>query len=328
MSDALISIIVPVYDSENTLHRCIDSILGQTYQNFELLLINDGSKDRSGEICDEYATIDSRVRVFHKENGGVSSARNLGLENIFGEWVAFIDSDDWVSEDYLYCLYTAAVSSGCPLVTCDFIEIKTDYTRKCNSFDWTGNGGVNIDFLNRDERIKAVSCLSYGVVWNVLVSRDLIDQSSIRFDTTLKNGEDTLFLLNLHLEVERHCHLKKCLYYYDRTKVTSASNNKTLDYHLNRLNFACKCLILFSNANLQISLDFAYLKIIEYSYELIIAPSSYSSIKRALGLLPKGFPMKCSQVPFKRRIVLWLILNNYTNIIRRLIKRSPYYIEN
>ena len=81
MEENLISIIVPVYNSEEFLHRCIDSILEQTYENLELLLINDGSKDSSGEICDEYARKDSRVRVFHKENGGVSSARNVGLDN-------------------------------------------------------------------------------------------------------------------------------------------------------------------------------------------------------------------------------------------------------
>ena len=101
MSDSLISIIVPVYNSEQTLHRCIDSILVQTYRNFELLLINDGSKDRSGEICDEYARKDSRIKVFHKENGGVSSARNVGLDNARGEWITFSDSDDAVTVEWL-----------------------------------------------------------------------------------------------------------------------------------------------------------------------------------------------------------------------------------
>ena len=96
MIGGLISIIVPIYNSESTLKRCVDSILAQTYQNFELLLIDDGSKDCSGEICKEYAQKDSRVKVFHKENGGVSSARNLGLDNARGEWVTFVDSDDWI----------------------------------------------------------------------------------------------------------------------------------------------------------------------------------------------------------------------------------------
>ena len=92
----LVSIIVPVYNAERYLHRCIDSVLAQTYTNFELLLINDGSKDNSGEICDKYAVKDSRIRVFHKENGGVSSARNMGIDEAKGEWLSFIDSDDWI----------------------------------------------------------------------------------------------------------------------------------------------------------------------------------------------------------------------------------------
>ena len=96
-----ISVIVPVYNAEKYLHRCIDSILSQTFTDFELLLIDDGSKDGSGAICDEYAAKDNRVRVFHKENGGVSSARNLGLDNACGEWVTFVDADDYVRPSYL-----------------------------------------------------------------------------------------------------------------------------------------------------------------------------------------------------------------------------------
>ena len=100
-----ISVIVPVYNTEKYLHRCVDSILAQTFTDFELLLIDDGSTDSSGAICDEYAQKDSRVRVFHKENGGVSSARNLGLDKAKGKWVTFVDSDDWIKESFLNKLY-------------------------------------------------------------------------------------------------------------------------------------------------------------------------------------------------------------------------------
>ena len=96
-----ISIIVPVYKVEQYLPKCIDSILAQTFQNWELLLIDDGSPDNSGNICDEYAHKDSRIRVFHKKNGGVSSARNLGLDYAEGDYVMFVDSDDWISNDCL-----------------------------------------------------------------------------------------------------------------------------------------------------------------------------------------------------------------------------------
>lgn len=96
-----VSIIVPVYNVEAYLHRCIDSILAQTFTDWELLLIDDGSPDRSGEICDEYALKDKRIRVFHKKNGGVSSARNFGLNNACGDWTTFVDSDDFLDRTSL-----------------------------------------------------------------------------------------------------------------------------------------------------------------------------------------------------------------------------------
>ena len=108
---AKISVIVPVYKVEETIGKCIESILNQTYPDFELILIDDGSPDRSGVICDEYSKKDGRIKVIHKKNAGVSSARNAGiewvLENSDSEWISFVDSDDWVHSDYLSKLYGA-----------------------------------------------------------------------------------------------------------------------------------------------------------------------------------------------------------------------------
>ena len=137
MPDSLISIIVPIYYSEKTLNRCVDSILGQTYRNFELLLINDGSTDCSGEICNEYARKDNPIIVFHKENAGVSSARNVGLDYSRGEWVTFVDSDDLAENDILESRYRTAIMFSPSLVTCDFIKITNSGIWYCNSFDWT-----------------------------------------------------------------------------------------------------------------------------------------------------------------------------------------------
>ena len=114
-----ISVIVPVYNTEKYLHHCIDSILSQTFTDFELLLIDDGSKDSSGAICDEYAAKDNRVRVFHKENGGVSSARNLGLDNATGEWIAFVDADDYLAPSYLYD-FVQNLSNDVKLLVCAY----------------------------------------------------------------------------------------------------------------------------------------------------------------------------------------------------------------
>lgn len=96
----LISVIVPLYNVEKYLQRCVESIMSQTYKMIEILLVDDGSSDRSGQICDDLALLDKRIRVFHKENGGVSSARNFGIEQASGEYICFVDSDDWLDTDY------------------------------------------------------------------------------------------------------------------------------------------------------------------------------------------------------------------------------------
>ena len=101
----LISVIIPVYNVELYLRRCIDSVIKQTYKNLEIILVDDGSTDKSGEICDEYASLDNRISVIHKENGGLSSARNAGLKNAHGEYFGFVDSDDAIVEDMYEYLY-------------------------------------------------------------------------------------------------------------------------------------------------------------------------------------------------------------------------------
>ena len=120
MMNKLVSIIIPVYNVEKYLAECIESVLKQTYQNIEILLIDDGSPDNSGKICDEYEEKDSRVRVIHKENGGVSSARNVGLEQANGEYITFIDSDDFVSESYIEELYIALENGNSDLAFCKY----------------------------------------------------------------------------------------------------------------------------------------------------------------------------------------------------------------
>ena len=105
MNQGLVSIIVPVYKAEKYIHQCIDSLLAQTYRNIEVILVDDGSPDNCGKICDEYAAKDYRVKVIHQQNGGVSAARNVGLANATGEWITFVDADDSVTCAYIEQLY-------------------------------------------------------------------------------------------------------------------------------------------------------------------------------------------------------------------------------
>lgn len=121
-----ISVIVPVYKVEKYLPQCIDSILAQTYKDFELILIDDGSPDNCGKMCDEYAQRDARVRVIHQKNGGLSAARNAGIDMAKGEYIAFVDSDDYVSEEYLEKLYNCLVYNNADISICDKIEFWSD----------------------------------------------------------------------------------------------------------------------------------------------------------------------------------------------------------
>ena len=115
-----ISVIVAVYKAEAYLHRCVDSLLAQTFQNFEILLVDDGSPDNSGKICDDYAKQDARIRVFHKENGGVSSARQCGIDHAKGEYTTHVDPDDWVEPTMLEDLYRKANEEDADMVLSDF----------------------------------------------------------------------------------------------------------------------------------------------------------------------------------------------------------------
>lgn len=185
----MISIIVPVYNAEQYLHRCIDSILAQSYTDFELLLINDGSKDASGDICDEYAAKDTRVRVFHKENGGVSSARNLGLDNAQGEYITFCDADDYVSEDWL-AAYSEAIASNVDLAIQGYYAIDGDNTVEKQLQPHSGN---SIE-LKRQLVVDLFAQEVYYYLWVKLFRRDLLEAHHIRFDEQSVLGEDTQFI--------------------------------------------------------------------------------------------------------------------------------------
>ena len=190
MENPLISVIVPVYNAEHTLHRCIDSILQQSYRHFELLLVDDGSIDASGAICDQYVDNDGRVKVFHKTNGGVSSARNLALDNSSGDYITFCDSDDYVSEDWL-TNYQKGFLSNMDLVIQGYTII-----------DRNGEKTTTRDKLNhctscmnvRELIVKLMSEGMYGFLWVKLFKSSIIRNNNLQFDEESRFREDEQFL--------------------------------------------------------------------------------------------------------------------------------------
>lgn len=185
----MISIIVPVYKAEPYIHRCIDSILAQSYTDFELLLIDDGSPDNCGTICDEYAVQDSRVRVFHKENGGVSSARNIGLDNARGEWIAFCDADDSVNSGWL-AAYRDAVIENIDLAIQGIFYIKNN--GEFESKRLVPSIGTTIE--SKRNLIVELMCMGvYGYPVTKLFRRQIIEDNHIRFDENSAFREDEQF---------------------------------------------------------------------------------------------------------------------------------------
>lgn len=202
----LVSIIVPVYNAEKYLNRCIDSILSQTMTDFELLLIDDGSKDNSGRICDEYAEKDARVRVFHKPNGGVSSARNLGLDNAKGKWITFVDADDRCSCNYLEHLLSKVDDTDLIIsyaVICDSTgekaEVYPEYRVNATNF----------------ERLFVDSDMHWHTSpWAKLYRASIIYENSLRFNEMMHIGEDADFLFSFMLITDKIYVSSDTDYYY------------------------------------------------------------------------------------------------------------------
>lgn len=181
-----ISVIVPVYKVEQYLPHCIDSILAQTFTDFELLLIDDGSPDNSGRICNEYANKDTRIRVFHKENGGVSSARNLGLDNIRGEWITFGDADDYFLKDALEILSKYAIESDVEMVQSNAYRLESgEYTPILNQ-----KAGIYNEVISESKHFA---------LWGFLLSSQIIRNHKLKFVEGLTFSEDRVFLLEYSL---------------------------------------------------------------------------------------------------------------------------------
>lgn len=184
----LISIVVAVYNAEKTIKKCVDSLLGQTYKNIEIILIDDGSVDSSGEICDEYAKTNDRIRVIHQKNSGVSAARNIGIEASAGKYICFVDSDDYVEAVYAETMLNCYKEhSTVPI--CGFVY--HDEVNKMSPRSYVWSGGAELVSLGESFRLNAELYLT--ALWNKLFDNDEIKKHNIRFDENLSMGEDLRF---------------------------------------------------------------------------------------------------------------------------------------
>ncbi|MBO5417834.1 MAG: glycosyltransferase [Clostridia bacterium] len=201
----LVSIIVPVYNVEQWLPRCVDSLIAQTYKNLEIILVDDGSTNNSGKICDEYAEKDDRIVVIHKENGGLSSARNAGFEVAKGNYISFVDSDDWVMPQFIEKLYNAIIENDCDLAECGFAAVSSEVIPETNRND---------SFSVVDDCQAMKTHLEDGhfrqVVWNKLYKREII---TVEFAEG-KYHEDVFWTYQIIANCKKLVHITDVLYCY------------------------------------------------------------------------------------------------------------------
>ncbi|MFQ8879299.1 MAG: glycosyltransferase family 2 protein [Roseburia hominis] len=220
-----VSIIVPVYNAKNYLQRCIDSILHQEYTDYELFLVDDGSTDGSGDICDAYAAADARITVIHKENTGVSDSRNLAISQARGTYLQFLDSDDWITPDATKLFVRAATEHDCDLVIADFYRVVGE--RVSHKGDIEDDG-----VLTREEfaahMMENPADFYYGVLWNKLYRRDLVEKYHLRMDVSVNWCEDFLFNLEYILHANVFYALQAPVYYYVKTKGSLASQGLSI----------------------------------------------------------------------------------------------------
>lgn len=220
--DDLISIIVPVYNVEKYLRKCIDSIINQTYKNLEIILVDDGSPDNCGTICDEYAQKDNRIKVIHKENGGVSSARNEGLRSATGKWISFIDADDWIEEIFCEILLNKAVKNRCDVALCGYSRVTDNRIEKINA------NGKDAFFNSKEYLIKSLNPQTgFGFCHMKLIKKEILN--NISFNENIVVGEDALFCIMFSINIKKSIFVEKALYNY-RVNRESVVRKYDVDY--------------------------------------------------------------------------------------------------
>ena len=210
-----VSLIVPVYNGEKSIERCAGSILNQDYPELELILVDDGSRDRSWEIIQAIAAADHRVKAIHQENGGVSSARNRALDEASGTYVQFADVDDWLPMDATKMLVREMEAQSAELVVGDFYRVVDGNVSEKGSIEM---GGALTLQQYANAMMLSPADLYYGVLWNKLYRRDIIEQYSIRMDENISYSEDMIFNLEYLLHIKSVAILKAPVYYYQYTK--------------------------------------------------------------------------------------------------------------
>lgn len=233
MENAKISVIVPVYKTEQYIRQCVDSIINQTYKNLEIILVDDGSPDNCGRICDEYAELDNRVKVIHKVNGGLVSARKAGVGAATGEYISFVDSDDWIDISAYFNVVQKITEHNADIIVFGHNRVNENKTYKC--YENLHDGLYNR--INLQEHILAINDIFYHriispVCWNKIIKTSIVKKNISKVDNKTKIGEDAALIFPCAMMAESIYIMSDTLYYY-RLRETSMMHEKDVNRYKN-----------------------------------------------------------------------------------------------
>lgn len=327
----MISIIVPVYNTEKYLKRCVNSILAQTYTDLEIILVDDGSKDSSGFICDEYAKQDQRIKVVHKKNGGVSSARNLGLDLAQGEYIAFVDSDDYLDSNMYEEMYKVALKYNCEVVLTDCIK---EYTNESQLYTHDIRSGYyNLSQLKEEyyphllmmENVEYPATISNGLI----LFRRKMNRNSVlpKYIEGVRYSEDLLFGAQLMYNADSFYYMKNQAYYHYCMNDDSATHRFCPDKWNDYLKLYCETKNYFKEEVFSKQIDKMLLFFVYNTVGELLHTNSLDKterIKKSKSILkckevkemfdririfslPIPFKLKVLTCLYKYRIGLWLL---------------------
>jgi len=309
MMKELVSIIIPAFNSEGFIEACIDSVRNQSYSNIEVILINDGSTDRTLDIMNAYAKNDIRFRVYTKINSGISSTRNLGIDLVRGNYTIFIDSDDVVHEDYIKLLINNALNESSDVTICDYYLVKNkQHSLITYGMSFDKNTYINELLLHN----------VWGVLWNKLIKTSLFRDNKIRFPVGINMWEDLYFCVCILMNSKKTSILNIPLYYYmvrNESLVNSNISFKRVDDQIEVISL----LSSVDGINKYISLDTSKLR----AKGALITNNELFNARKWCSILPVGISgVIKSNVSFKHKSIALLVLLKLSWVAKKIISFS------
>lgn len=311
----MISVIIVSYNAESSISRCIDSIINQTYQNFELIIINDGSTDKTLEIIDKYEIKDKRIIKISRENKGVANSRQEGLDISKGEYSIFVDSDDWVEPDFLESLLNCAIKDNADMVICDMLAEYCDKTEYMYQAPKSLNGDIILGQLLQG---------LHGSLCNKLISKKAYQSTGIRFLPNLNCCEDLYVVMALVSKGISVSYCNRALYHYDKTINNNSISNNWLDFDVSRRIEFIKSIESFIQTDYQRKCYDDYVGGVAYT----ATASSKTACPDYKGLFKEFLPqIRRANIPRFKKVICELRLNGII-IPTRIIKKIRLYIRN